>query len=125
MDITIETIDGREFAIVRVTGVYNYDAAIQIREAIAKSVPLSFEGNIIYDLRDADDQLTDQDAERLSEDFSTIRYFYRRPYAIVRSETKIQRSRKNFQIHYESKGILVRDFTTMDEAIAWLANPDG
>lgn len=124
MDITIETVDGLEFAHVRKTGVWNYDAAVRIREAIVESLSLGFGGNIIYDLRDADDQLTDRDAERLSEDFSKTRYFYRRAFAVIRPESEIQRSRKHLQIHYEREGILVRDFTSMDAAIAWLTNPD-
>ncbi len=100
-NISFERLEGRDYAIVKVTGVLDLQSADEVGDQLLKSIPLDFEGNIIIDLREADDRPRNEDADQIAERVFKARYLLRKPVAVLAPETPIDRSRKYFQATVE------------------------
>ena len=124
-EITFEQIDGKDYTIVTITGVLDLKSAAKIGQLVNDSIPIDYDGNVIFDLRKADDRLRDEDAIETAKVVFKSRYFLRKPVAVLAPAESPGSSRRLFQNTAErGGGILVRDFTTIEAAIAWLDNPD-
>ncbi len=97
----------------------------KIGHLVNDSIPIEYDGNVIFDIRKADDRLRNEDADETAELVFRSRYFLRKPVAVLAPVESPRRSRKHFQSTADRGGILVRDFATIEAAIAWLDNPDG
>ena len=125
-EITFEKIDGKDYTIVTIAGVLDLESAEKIGQLINDSIPIEYEGNVIFDLRKTDDRLRNEDADEATELVFRSRYFLRKPVAVLAPTESPGRSRRHFQNTAErGGGILARDFTTIEAAISWLDNPDG
>ncbi len=124
-EITFEKIDGKDYTVITITGVLDLESADKIGHLVNDSIPIEYDGNVIFDIRKADDRLRNEDADEAAELVFRSRYFLRKPVAVLAPAESPGRSRRQFQNTAERGGILIRDFTTMEAAIAWLDNPDG
>ena len=124
-EIKFEQIDGKNYTVVTITGVLDLKSAATIGQLVNDSIPIDYDGNVIFDIRKADDRLRDEDAAETAEVVFKSRYFLRKPVAVLAPAESPGRSKSLFQITADRGGILVRDFTTIEAAIAWLDNPDG
>ena len=124
-EITFEKIDGKDYAVVTITGVINLESADKIGQFANDSISIEYDGYVKFDIRKADDRLHNEEADETAELVFRSRYFLRKPVAILAPAESPGRSRRLFQNTAErGGGILVRDFTTIEAAIAWLDNPD-
>jgi len=121
--IEFETIDGRKYAVIYVVGILNLDTAAKVGEIIASTIPFDFDGNLIFDLRETDDQLDNEDADEVASLIFKKRFLMRNPVAIIAPEKEISRSRKLYQNTIEREGIVARHFPDKEAAIDWLKNP--
>ena len=124
-EISFEQIDGKDYTVVTIAGVLDLETADKIGHLVNNSIPIEYDGNVIFDLRKADDRLRNEDADEIAKLVFRSRYFLRKPVAVLAPANPSGRSRKHFQSAADRGGILVRDFTTMEAAVAWLTNPDG
>ncbi len=124
-EISFEQIDGKDYTVVTIAGVLDLETADKIGHLVNNSIPIEYDGNVIFDLRKADDRLRNEDADEIAKLVFRSRYFLRKPVVVLAPANPSGRSRKHFQSTADRGGILVRDFTTMEAAVAWLTNPDG
>ncbi len=124
-EIKFEKIGGKDYAIFTIAGVLDLESAAKIGNLVNVSIPIEYDGNVIFDIREADDDLRNEDADEIAKLVFKSRYFLRKPVAVLAPADSPGRSRGHFQSTAEQGGILVRDFTTIEAAIAWLDNPDG
>ena len=124
-EITFEQIDGKDYTVVTIAGVLDLESADKIGHLVNDSISIDYNGNVIFDIRKADDRLRNEDADDMAELIFRSRYFLRKPVAVLAPAESPGRSRKHFQSTADRGGILARDFTTIEAAIAWLDNPDG
>ena len=125
-EITFEKIDGKDYTVVTIAGTLDLESVDKIGNLVNDSIPIEYDGNVIFDIRKADDCLRNEDADEAARLVFRSRYFLRKPVAVLAPAESPGRSRRLFQNTAErGGGILVRDFTTIEAAIAWLDNPDG
>ncbi len=125
-EITFENIDGKDYAIVTIVGVLDLDSADKTGQLLNDTIPIEYDGNVIIDIRKADDRLLNDDVAEILRLVFRSRYFLRKPTAVLAPADSPERSRQLFQHTAERVGgILIRDFQTIEAAIAWLDNPDG
>lgn len=124
VEINFEQINGKDYAIFTIAGLLNLKTAAQIGKFVNTSIPIDYEGNVLLDIRGADDRLRNEDANEIATLIFKSRYFLRKPVAVLVPTQSPERSRQYFQNVAERGGILVRDFTSIDTATDWLSDPD-
>lgn len=120
LSFDFKSIENLEVVITKITGVIDLVTLPEIGDKFRSNIPLEFDGNVIFDLSEADDQLTDDDGTKVFEQVFKARYFLRKRYAVVHNDASVNRSRKYFQAALEREGVEGRDFSSVDDAVKWL-----
>ena len=121
MDYEFTEIDGREFAIIKLTGKFECVSSITLAVALKNCIPVDYEGNIIIDGRDTDVQLTNDDVGKVVEYASEMaRYTLRKPHALIVPESSTDHSWDLFTSSFERNGIVFGHFKSMETAVEWL-----
>lgn len=50
-EITFEKIDGKDYAVVTITGVINLESADKIGQFVNDSISIEYDGYVIFDIR--------------------------------------------------------------------------
>ena len=56
-EISFEQIDGKDYTIVTIAGVLDLESADKIGHLVNSSIPIEYDGKVIFDIRKADDRL--------------------------------------------------------------------
>ena len=120
LSFDFKSIEKLEVVVTKIMGAIDLTTLSKIGEEFRRNIPLEFDGNVIFDLREADDQLTDDDGTKVFEQVFKARYFLRKRYAVVHGDTSVNRSRKYFQAALEREGVEGKDFSSIDDAVNWL-----
>ena len=94
LNFDFKSIENLEVVVTKITGAIDLTTLSEIGEEFRRNIPLEFDWNVIFDLREADDQLTDDDGTKVFEQVFKARYFLRKRYAVVHGDTSVNRSRK-------------------------------
>ena len=62
-EISFEQIDGKDYTVVTIAGVLDLESAEKIGHLVNDTIPIEYDGNVIFDIRKVDDRLRNEDAE--------------------------------------------------------------
>lgn len=122
--ITFKKSERRDYIIVSMAGVLNIQSLKNLADRMNQEFSWKSDYGFIFDFRFADDQSENADVSDLIELLTSSRFLLKKPMAVLVSDDDIQRSRRYSQNASEREGFLIRDFKTIEEAYAWLDDPD-
>ena len=121
MKFEFTEIDGHKFAIIKLNGIFDYEATISLAAGLKNDIPFDYEGNIIIDVRDTDVRLTNDDVDKVVENATEMaRYALRKPHALIVQDSSTDHSWGLFASSFERSGIAFGQFKTMEAAVDWL-----
>ena len=82
-EISFEQINGKDYTIVKIAGVLDLESAAKIGHLVNDSIPIEYDGNVIFDIRKVDDRLRNEDADEIAKLVFRSRYFLRKPVAVL------------------------------------------
>ena len=123
-NVTFMQSERSDYLIVSVTGVLNTTSLKALAERMNQKFSWKSDYGFIFDIRSMDDQSTNADVPAFVELLSSNRFLLKKPMAILVSDDDIQRSRGYTQNVSEREGFLIRNFKTIEEAYAWIDDPD-
>lgn len=93
---------------------------LRLGQALIDNIPVNFEGNVIFDVSELDDQLSDSDIQNLENREIRSRFLLRRPFAVFTGSATSNHSRGLMQNILDCQGLTVQQFSELEDAKNWL-----
>ena len=126
VNIEYTIVSNKQITSIMIQGLFERSTIGEISEIIKSTIPFDFEGNVILDISETDDRITDDDVPLVAEKLflGASRYFFRRPFAIVDGGKPSLRSKNIIRTVLDREGLTGKKFDSQSEAINWLKTVD-